>query len=179
MAHRLPDPRRPLPPLRVLPRGLATVQDYAALMDPRAGINRFHGWRFDGTLGPEFVDPVDGQTKRHGGRVKLVDEVVTIAPGDPHRAEYIKHLKAGDLWAADAATAQEAGVPFEPHFLGEHPLTSKAHGVNPLDDHTARAMVEAGGLSGLPWDTEFKPAPPALAIDPKPSAPSSSAAASK
>jgi len=119
MAHRL-NQDGPAPcVLRVLPRGTALVQDYRALMETRT--NRFHGWRWDGKLGPEFVDPVDGMKKNHGGRVKKIDEVVEIAADDPHRQEYLRHLRDGDLWAADEATAAAAGVSFEPHFLDEHP----------------------------------------------------------
>lgn len=196
MAHRLPEIVAKRAPLHVLPRGTATVQDYAALMDVRASVNRKIGWRWDGTLGPTFVDPASGQTLRHGGRVKLVDEVATIAADDPHFGEYVKHLQQGDLWAADPQTAAVAGVPFEPHFLGEHPKTSALHGCNPLDDHNVRALVaartamtEQERLQGLPWDTKFKPQPPGAGDPPLPPppvpqkavdrAPSSLASASK
>lgn len=161
MAHRIPEARAPQVPLRVLPRGTALVQDYRALVD--AGTNRFHGWRWDGTAGPEFVDPTDKQTKRHGGRVKQTDQVVEIAADDPYRGEYLKHLQAGDLWAADEATAREAGVPFEPHFAGEHPKTSAGAG---LDGAKLTAALKAGGfpedagVASVPWDTEFKPKVP-------------------
>lgn len=160
---RLPEVRLPDPPLHVLPRGTATVTDYAALMDPRASVNRKVGWAWDASLGPEFADR-DGTTKRHGGRRKLVDAVVTIAGDDPYRDEYVKALRAGDLWAADPETARAAGVAFEPHFLGEHPETSRLHGVDPMDNADVRALVkaraeqsEAERLQGLPWDARFAP----------------------
>lgn len=125
MAHRIAEKVPADPPLRVLPRGTALVQDYRSLIE--TGTNRFHGWKWDGTLGPEFeYKDAKGETRktRHGGRVKHVDQVVVILPDDPHRAEYLRHLRDGDLWAADEATAQAAGVPFEPEFLGEHPEVS-------------------------------------------------------
>lgn len=165
MAHRIPEARAPEAVLRVLPRGTALVQDYRALME--GGVNRFHGWKFDATLGPEFVDQKDKQTKRHGGRVKQVDAVIEIAADDPFRAEYIRHLKDGDLWAADEPTARAAGLPFEPHFAGEHPKTSAACG---LDSSKLAAALKAGGfpedagIASVPWDTEFKP----KATDPAP-----------
>ncbi len=89
MAHRLPEIVAKRAPLHVMPRGTATVQDYGALMDERASVNRKLGWQWDGTLGPTFRDPADGQTRRHGGRVKLVDAVVSIAGDDPHIDTYI------------------------------------------------------------------------------------------
>jgi hypothetical protein len=125
MAHRIEEKQAPQVPLRVLSRGLAKVQDYRSLMEART--NRFVGWRWDGTLGPEFVDALSGETKHHGGHVKKVDEVTEIAADDPHREEYVRHLKDGDLWAADPETAQAAGIAFEPHFLGEHPETMTQH----------------------------------------------------
>jgi hypothetical protein len=124
MAHRVAEKVAVRPSLRVLQRGDAMVQDYRALFD--TGTRRFVGLRFDPTLGPEFFDEFDHQTKRHGGFVKLTDEPVTIANEDPYYGEYVKHIKQGDLWAADAATAAAAGVVFEPDFLGEHPETAKA-----------------------------------------------------
>lgn len=121
MAHRIQAAEPAKAPLRVLPRGTALVQDYRALHE--TATNRFHGWKFDPTLGPEFKDE-KGQTKRHGGRVKQVDVVVEISPDDPYYGEYVRHLKDGDLWAADEATAQAACVPLEHHFQGEHPETT-------------------------------------------------------
>lgn len=130
MAHRIAEKQVDLPPLRVLHRGLAMVADYRALKE--AGTRRHIGLRFDSTLGPEdvFVHPrADGTSEQvrgnHGGFVKLVDEVVTISPSDPYYGEYVRHLKDGDLWAADPETANAAGVLFEPEFGDEHPETTK------------------------------------------------------
>lgn len=119
MPHRLAEVLPAPPALRVLPRGTAMVQDYGALVD--AGDRRFHGWKFDTTQGPEFVDKGDGKTKRHGGFVRQTGAVVVIPPNSPYLTEYKRHLRDGDLWAADQATADAAGVPFEPQFGGEHP----------------------------------------------------------
>jgi hypothetical protein len=125
MAHRIPEKTEALSPLRVLPRGTALVQDYRALHDTLT--TRFHGWKWDGKLGPEVLDPAGkGTGKHHGGRVKQTDKVVEIAADDPYRTEYVRHLKDGDLWAADFETARAAGVPFEPDFLDEHPATTAA-----------------------------------------------------
>ena len=179
MAHRIPEPVKSLPPLRVLPRGLARVQDYRALVE--AGVNRFHGWRFDATLGP--LQEVPGRGKvRPGGRVKGVDAVVEIPSDDPYRQEYVKHLRDGDLWAADEATAAAAGVPFEPHFLGEHPETSAAHGVSDLSAY-------GPPVTALPFDAKFRPkglpgvdavkVAPAATPKPASAAPQSPAPASK
>jgi hypothetical protein len=146
MAQRLAEKKVALEPLRVLPRGLALVQDYRALQD--TATSRFHGWTWDGKLGPDFVDPTDGQTKNHGGRVKKVDEVVVIAADDPHRTEYLKHLRDGDLWAADEASARASGVTFEPDFGGEHPgLAAKSAPAPtraPVPASTQQATTAAG-----------------------------------
>ena len=179
MAHRIPEPVVERPALRVLPRGLARVQDYRALLE--AGVNRFHGWRFDASLGP--VQDVPGKGKvRPGGRVKQVDAVVEIAGDDPHWGDYVKHLKDGDLWAADPETAAIAGVAFEPHFLGEHPETATKHGVDVASDPNCRGAASVA--AGLPWDTKFKPkglpgqdAPPLKAPAPPPAAPKAASAA--
>jgi hypothetical protein len=137
MAHRIAEKKVELEPLRVLPRGTASVQDYGALLD--TGTSRFLGWKWDGALGPGFVDPTDGQQKNHGGRVKQVDQVVVIAAESPHRTEYLKHLRDGDLWPADEATARAAGIMFEPDFGGEHPVLAAK--VSPPSSRPAAASA--------------------------------------
>ena len=174
MAHRLAAAQPPKPALSVLPRGVALVQDYRALHE--TGTNRFLGWKFDPTLGPEFTDPVDGQKKHHGGRVKQTDREVVIPADDPFYHEYVVHLKHGDLWAADLETAKVAGVPLEPHFLGEHPAVSAKHGVEGAK--LSAALKDLGFPNGapdpsLPWDTDFKPIPPGQEPA-KPAAPAAS-----
>lgn len=150
MAHRIPEKVVPLAPLRVLPRGTALVQDYLALHNENAVVrtSRFHGWRFDAKLGHDVLDPKTGKPsgKKQGGRVKLVDQVVEIPADDPFRTEYIRHLRDGDLWAADVETARAAGVPFEPEFLDEHPATAER-----LRDATRIPEIDdARAASGLP-----------------------------
>jgi hypothetical protein len=161
MAHRIPEPVAPEPVLRVLPRGTALVQDYRALHE--TGTNRFHGWQFDGTLGPEFRDNLTGQMTRHGGRVKQTDAVVEVSPSDPWRGEYVRHVQQGDLWAADPETAAACGVAFEPHFAGEHPAASARHGLAGAA-LTARlrshGFPAGSGAAAVPWDTDFKPKVP-------------------
>jgi hypothetical protein len=149
MAQRIADPSNvPDQPLRVLPRGLALVQDYRALIE--AQTNRFIGWKWDGSLGPEFVDST-GRKTNHGGRVKQVDEVVTIAADDPHRSEYMRHLRDGDLWPADEATARAAGIAFEVHFMGEHPGVAAAAS-KPVTSSYDKTYAEPS-----PIETEPKP----------------------
>jgi len=120
MAHRIAEPKVERKPLRVLQRGDAMVPDYQALMNRAGSTRRFLGLKHDPSQGPSFVDPVDNQTKNSGGFVKLLDTPVTVEPDNPHYTEYVKHLRDGDLWAADQDTANEAGVLFEPDFGGEH-----------------------------------------------------------
>jgi len=120
MAHRIAEVLPELPELRVLARGSAMVPDYGALANPAGAMRRFHGRRLRRDVGPTFKDE-KGEVRHHGGFEKVVDHVVTIAPNSEHYAEYIRHLRDGDLWAADQVTADAAGVLFEPDFGGEHP----------------------------------------------------------
>jgi hypothetical protein len=140
MAHRIAETLPVDPPLRVLHRGTAMVSNYRALVEAKT--RRYHGLVFDSTVGGDFLD-ADGKPtgQKHGGFRKLADEVVTIPADDPYRAEYIKHLKDGDLWAADQATADAAGVPFEFDFGGEHEKYAKS-----AEPSKARA-AEAARLS--------------------------------
>jgi hypothetical protein len=124
MAHRIQEPKEVTPELRVLSRGVAMVQDYGALL---GGMKRFHGWRHDASLGEAFKDPESGQQKNAGGFVKHPDVVVTIPADSPHMTEYRRHVREGDLWAADPETAAACGVAFEPDFGGEHPANSAKH----------------------------------------------------
>jgi hypothetical protein len=159
MAHRIAEKQEPSQPLRVLPRGTALVQDYRAMFDTKT--NRHVGWKFDFSGGLTFVDSKDGQTKRLGARVKQPNAVVTIAGDDPYRGEYIRHIQQGDLWAADPETAALVGVPFEPHFGGEHPEVSAKHG---LDAPKLSAALRVHGFpeesvgAGVPWDLGFREA---------------------
>ena len=109
--------------LRVRRKGTAMVPDYEA----HTHVRRFHGWKHDPTLGEEFVvhpgsmlpGETPGARKRHGAWVGH-DEVREV----PMSAEYLRHLRDGDLWPADQATAQAAGVPFDPTFGEPSPVVS-------------------------------------------------------
>jgi len=112
--------------IRVLPRGTARVQDYGALMG--SGMNRFHGWTLDSTLGKPFTDPATRQPRRHAVYLKKlgVEAAVEISVDDPYYGEYVRHLRDGDLWPADLETAQRANVKFDPTFGDEHGDKAKA-----------------------------------------------------
>jgi hypothetical protein len=105
--------------LRVLPRGTALVPHYGA---QAAGMRKFHGWKHDATMGPTFIDPETKQTRHHGAFVKHigVDKAIEIDMRDEHLGEYLRHLRDGDLWAADEFTARTAGVKWDKTFGGEH-----------------------------------------------------------
>ena len=105
------------PKLRFLTRGNGLTPDYDA---QARGIRRFHGWKHDPTKGPRFKDSITGEQKAHGGFEKQVRQIVEIPISNPHRNEYIRHLREGSLWPADSETAQLAGVPFDPTYGGEH-----------------------------------------------------------
>jgi hypothetical protein len=116
----------PLKVLRVLPRGTAKVQDYGALLGNR--VNRFHGWQPNVDIGALFVDPDDKQQKRNLVHVKRVgvEHAIEISMSNPHVGEYIRHLRDGDLWPADQATATAIGLKFDPDFGDEHDEDAKA-----------------------------------------------------
>jgi hypothetical protein len=108
--------------LRFLARGTGMTPDYES---QRAGVRRFHGYKHDPKLGPKYEVRDErgvptGAIANHGAFVKQLGEVVEVPWHSPHKAEYLRHLRAGDLWAADEFTAQQAGVPFDPSFGGEH-----------------------------------------------------------
>ena len=93
--------------LRVRRKGTAMVPDYEA----HERVRQFHGWKHDPNAGEEFREHATGIVKKQGAWVGH-DEAREV----PMRAEYLRHLREGDLWPADQATAQAAGVPFDPHF---------------------------------------------------------------
>jgi hypothetical protein len=129
--------------LRVLPRGTAMVPHYEVMHT----IRKFHGWKHDPALGNEHTDPQTKAVSRQGGFKKIeassTDHVITL----DNTREYRKHLKEGDLWPADEATASECGVPFEPTFGGEHAPFPKAEAsrlaLTQLPHTDAAAPVEA------------------------------------
>lgn len=99
--------------LRVRRKGTAMVPDY----ESHRNVRRFHGWKYDGGQGDEFkvhpgnLLPGEAPVKRQGAWVGH-DDVIEL----PVTAEYIRHLRDGDLWPADAATASMVNVPFDPSF---------------------------------------------------------------
>lgn len=117
------------PKLRVLPRGTARPGQWPSGGPPmvphyetqeNARVRRFHGWKHNPTLGAEYAE-VDDKGKPTGRKVKQgafvgSSEVIEL----PMRGEYLRHLRDGDLWPADEATASICGVKFDPTFGGEH-----------------------------------------------------------
>jgi hypothetical protein len=100
------------------------VPDYGS---QAVGVRRYHGRRIDMTLGPlveheEMVRAPNGKQQV----VKVMKRPAAFVPGDepvfeipsntPYIAEYLRHLRDGDLIPADEATAQFAGVSFDPTF---------------------------------------------------------------
>jgi len=110
--------------LKVLPKGDSKVQDYAALANRT---HRFHGWEEKPMTGEVYQNPVTGKDAKHSTYVKKC-AVIEL----PVTTEYLRAIKgdprsgaaSADLWPADQATAQLAGVPFDPDFGGEYPSLS-------------------------------------------------------
>jgi len=114
--------------LRFMAKGTAMVPHYES---QAGGTRRFHGWKHDATLGPKFkmLDTLGretGQTSHHGGFVKQLGQVVAVGVRSQFAAEYLRHLRDGDLWPGDAFTAQAAGVDFDPDYGGEHSEAAQA-----------------------------------------------------
>lgn len=130
--------------LRFLAKGTGMVPDYES---QRAGVRRFHGYRHDPTLGPKYQvlderGQATGMTANHGAFVKQLGEVVEVPFQSQHRAEYLRHLRDGDLWPADEFTASQCGVKFDPNFGDEHGASAKA-----AQD---AALVEERGIAAQP-----------------------------
>jgi hypothetical protein len=100
------------------------VTDYAA---QGAGRRSFHGRVLDTTQGSMFVstDIVKGPNgksqvvkvqRRNAVFVPSPSPVFEVPENDRHVGEYLRHLRDGDLIPADLATAQIAGVKFDPTF---------------------------------------------------------------
>lgn len=94
--------------LSVLANGGAKVPNYAA---HEANItSRFVGWEHDPDMGESFQDPTSKETKKSGGhRLKKEPTEMEFRVGDPHFAEYLMHLRDGDLLPADEETARLCG----------------------------------------------------------------------
>lgn len=86
--------------LKVLARGSAMVFDH---LSPR---HRYVGREWDASLASDGVA---------GGWRPLAEP--SEVPADP---EFVRALRDGSLWAADAATAKRAGVAFDPKYGGEY-----------------------------------------------------------
>lgn len=87
--------------LRVKSSPQAMVTDFEALA---AKVRRYVGRSYDPTLGP-----IDPETNKNVGGWPLKDGIDEI----PYRPEYVQAVKEGDLIAADKATADMCGVPFQ------------------------------------------------------------------
>lgn len=87
--------------LKVKSSPQSMVTDFEALA---ARVRRYVGRTYDPTLGP-----VDPETNKHVGGWPLKNEPDEI----PYRPEYVQAVKEGDLIAADKATADFCGVPFQ------------------------------------------------------------------
>lgn len=163
MAHRIEEAVAPEPTLRVLPRGRAMVSHYGALTQQTGASRRFLGWKHRADLGHESVDETSKAVTRGGAFVRCavdsksgeesdsfssLDHAHAVTADDPHRTEYLRHLRDGDLWAADEATAAAARVPFEPDFGGEHPEFSRLpHCQKVIDARAAQAKRDADALA--------------------------------
>jgi hypothetical protein len=100
------------------------VPDYGS---QAVGVRRYHGRRIDMTLGTlleheEMVRAPNGKQqvvkvmKRPAAFVPSDEPVFEIPSNTPYIAEYLRHLRDGDLIPADEATAQFAWVQFDPTF---------------------------------------------------------------
>lgn len=90
--------------LKVLPVSTAMVPHYEA---QEAGIVRFVGRVFKPGVEPSFEK---GAIKHPGVASQFVPVEGPVEL--PFRAEYVQHLKAGDLQPADAETAALCGLRF-------------------------------------------------------------------
>jgi len=104
----------PLKTLRVRARGTALVMDYEAM---EAGIRRYIGRVRDDSS----IDPAAG--------VGIGFRPLEVAVEVPATAEYARHVRHGDLYAADEATAAYCDVPFDASFgedVPKPPPTAKS-----------------------------------------------------
>ena len=92
--------------------------DYAAQSH---GMRRFHGRRLDSAIGQPFMNArKGGMPDRHAVFVahEGAEAIEEVDFSSPYRAEYLRHLKEGDLLPADQFTAQQAGVKFDSTLKG-------------------------------------------------------------
>lgn len=135
--------------LRFLSRGTALVPNYESA---KSGVRRFHGWKHHTEIGIDAPVVEDdgrpetdakgkptGRTVRLGGFVKQLGQVTAVGIHSEFAGEYIRHLRDGDLWAADEFTARTARVKFDASFGGEHDDDAR--------DRLALEMLQAQAIS--------------------------------
>lgn len=96
------------PMLKVRLVGEGMIPDYEAM---EQGVMRYHGWKYDSTLGDPVVvfENMKAKKVRPGGFVRAEDPVDLELS---FRAEYLQEVRAGALEPLDEASAHLCGVPF-------------------------------------------------------------------
>jgi hypothetical protein len=135
--------------LRFLAKGTAMVPHYEA---QKAQVRRFHGWKHDATLGPQFKVKDDlgretAMTAHHGGFVKQLGQITAVGLRSEFAGEYIRHLRDGDLWPADEFTARQAGIKYDPTYGAEHDEAAKARHADELKAAQAMATDSMAGAA--------------------------------
>lgn len=113
--------------LRVMARGNAQVMHhYAAHPVHGSAPHKRLTHQHDPNVGPRFIDD-EGNERRHGAFHKSVGDVIDVPPAqhvlrptphgwdsvwEDHAGTYIRDIRNGDLWPADAPTAMAVGAPF-------------------------------------------------------------------
>lgn len=112
--------------LRVLARGTASVPVHGA---HARGQSKFVGRFDDFDLGTPFIAIDETGMKTPSvmpARVCSAEPTVFDQDDDYNEfTEQLLHLRYGDLWPFDEATARMAGVPFDPSFGGEYAKEGK------------------------------------------------------
>lgn len=130
--------------LRVLARGTASAPIHSA---HARGMARFVGRVDDLTLGTPYVSVDETGIKTPGimpARVCSPEPTSFVQSDDPSEfTEQILHLRQGDLWPADEATARMAGVAFDPLFGGEYVRGADGKLVNVAHRDALAAMSPA------------------------------------
>ena len=93
------------------------VPDYEA---QASGQRRYIGRVLDPSQGVPFKDDETGQMKRHAVFVAKegVEAFHEVDASTPHLAEYLRHLRDGDLLPGDKFTADLANIPHDPTLDG-------------------------------------------------------------
>lgn len=136
--------------LRVLARGTASAPIHSA---HARGMARFVGRFDDFELGTPFVAVDDNGIKTPSimpARVCSAVPTEFAQDADPTEfTEQLLHLRQGDLWPADEATARMAGVPFDPEFGGEYVKDGSAL-VNVAHRDALKALAKASPAAPKP-----------------------------